>query len=156
MLTNHNLENQWFNQPLTLFPMTSGKDVVRWPWVNMTHSSLLVYFSIFFFQIHTKYSSLAKMKYVNSNLWLLKSNMFFCLDIEPDLDQYWAKAYFQAIFLKLAPDIALWPIWMKINSYLFFWPQIYCFGSILDLIWSNNELWVILTHVHVITSFWFT
>ena len=40
---------------LTLFPMTSGKDVVTWTWVNMTHSSLLIYFSIFFFLIHKKY-----------------------------------------------------------------------------------------------------
>ena len=46
--------------------MTSGKDVVTWPWVNMTHSSLLVYFSNYFFQIQTKYSPLAIM---NSSLW---------------------------------------------------------------------------------------
>ena len=93
---------------------------------------------------------------INSNLWLLISNLLFWQHIEPDLAQYWDKACFQAIFPKLTPDLALWPIWMKINSYLFFWPQIYCFGSILDLIWSNNDLWVILTHGHVITSFWFT
>ena len=35
--------------------------------------------------------------------------MFFLLDIEPDLAQYWDKACFQAIFPKFAPDINLWP-----------------------------------------------
>ena len=63
----HNFQrtSYWFfywtssKEELTLFPMTSV--VVTWPWVNMTHSSFLTYFSIFFFQIYNKYSSLANI-----------------------------------------------------------------------------------------------
>ena len=45
---------------------------------------------------------------VNSNLWLLTSNVFFWPDIEPDLARYWTKAYFQTLF----PKFATWPIWI--------------------------------------------
>ena len=47
---------------------------------------------------------------VNSNLWLLTSNVFFWSDVEPDLARYWTKAYFQTLFLKFTAEIPLWPI----------------------------------------------